>query len=105
MSGFLTTPSGPRKRRVECLQNSQCADASPATTYQIPQFWFNSFRWLSPEHECFVIEDDSTSRAVELPLGAPCDEERGRVRLFEERDVEVAEYARSLVVSMESEDE
>jgi hypothetical protein len=46
---------------AECIQNLACADASPDTTYQVSQFWFNSIKWLVPEATCFEIQDDSVT--------------------------------------------
>lgn len=47
---------------AECAQNLACAEASPDTTYQVAQFWYNSIKWLAPDATCFDIEDESIAR-------------------------------------------
>ena len=37
--------------------NHSCANRHPATDFQIPQFWFNSIKWLSGDIACFDIMD------------------------------------------------
>jgi hypothetical protein len=34
-----------------------CYGISPATSYQVPQFWFNAIAWASGVVECFSIDD------------------------------------------------
>lgn len=40
-------------------QNDQCYDVHPTTTYQIPQFWYNSLMWSSGNPACFDIQDNT----------------------------------------------
>jgi hypothetical protein len=44
---------------AECMDNDACENVSPQVTYQIPQLWFNAFRWLVPDATCFELHDDS----------------------------------------------
>ena len=34
---------------------SQCVGYTPMTSYNVPQFWYNAFRWLVPGNTCFTI--------------------------------------------------
>jgi hypothetical protein len=33
----------------------QCPGHTPSTSYSVPQFWYNVFRWLVPGNTCFTI--------------------------------------------------
>ena len=33
----------------------QCPGHTPSTSYSVPQFWYNIFRWLVPGNTCFTI--------------------------------------------------
>lgn len=34
---------------------AQCVGHTPMTSYTVPQFWYNAFRWLVPDNTCFTI--------------------------------------------------
>jgi hypothetical protein len=37
------------------VKAAQCVGHTPMTSYSVPQFWYNSFRWLVPWNTCFTI--------------------------------------------------
>lgn len=41
----------------ECIENDQCFQMSPATTYQVPRFWYNAFDWAVGGRDCFRVDD------------------------------------------------
>ena len=36
-------------------QHSECSGYTAKTAYNVPQFWYNAFRWLVPSNTCFTI--------------------------------------------------
>lgn len=40
----------------ECSENSECANATSKSAFQVPLFWKNAFDWLVGGRECFVVE-------------------------------------------------
>lgn len=42
--------------------NGQCLLEHPLEQYSIPQFWYNSIKWVSGDPSCFVIEDETIIR-------------------------------------------
>ncbi len=45
-----------------CVDNMECRGISPASTYQIPQFWSNALRWLAADPSCFILDDPAIVR-------------------------------------------
>lgn len=39
----------------DAVKYAQCVGYTPATSYSVPQFWYNAFRWLVPDNTCFTI--------------------------------------------------
>lgn len=37
------------------VKYQQCVGYTPSTSYSVPQFWYNAFRWLVPGNTCFTI--------------------------------------------------
>jgi hypothetical protein len=37
--------------------NHSCYGTSAATSYQVPQFWYNAILWASGDRPCFHIEE------------------------------------------------
>jgi hypothetical protein len=37
------------------VKYAQCVGYTPSTSYSVPQFWYNAFRWLVPGNTCFTI--------------------------------------------------
>lgn len=42
--------------------NGQCLTEHPLQQYSIPQFWYNSIKWVSGDPACFEIEDETIIR-------------------------------------------
>jgi hypothetical protein len=36
-------------------QHQECSGYTAKTSYSLPQFWYNAFRWLVPDNTCFTI--------------------------------------------------
>lgn len=41
-----------------CEDNPECSEVNPRDTYQVPQFWLNSLRWLAPQTSCVSIDEE-----------------------------------------------
>lgn len=41
-----------------CEDNLECSGVTPRETYQVPQLWLNSLRWLAPQTSCIAIDDE-----------------------------------------------
>lgn len=39
--------------------NDSCYPVHPTTSFQIPQFWYNSLKWITGDAACFEIDDDT----------------------------------------------
>jgi hypothetical protein len=39
----------------DAVKYAQCVGHTPMTSYSVPQFWYNTFRWLVPWNTCFTI--------------------------------------------------
>jgi hypothetical protein len=37
------------------VKYAQCAPLTPKTSFSVPQFWYNAFRWAVPSNTCFTI--------------------------------------------------
>ena len=35
---------------------AQCVGHTPHTSYAVPQFWYNAFKWSVPSAACFTID-------------------------------------------------
>jgi hypothetical protein len=39
----------------DAVKFAQCVGHTPRTSYVVPQFWYNAFRWSVPSNTCFTI--------------------------------------------------
>jgi hypothetical protein len=46
---------------------AQCVGHTPRTSYVVPQFWNNVFKWSVPGAACFVIEPPPDSGQIVIP--------------------------------------
>jgi len=37
-------------------KNPQCEGHTPNSSYAVPQFWYNVFKWTVPSAACFIID-------------------------------------------------
>jgi len=45
---------------------AQCVGYTPMTSYNVPQFWYNAFRWLVPGNTCFTIVVPPTAPPTQI---------------------------------------
>jgi hypothetical protein len=45
----------PDKEYDDTSKAAQCVGHTAMTSYTVPQFWYNTFRWLVPGNSCFTI--------------------------------------------------
>jgi hypothetical protein len=49
----------------DAVKYNQCVGHTAMTSFVVPQFWYNVFRWAAPGNTCFTIEIPKTANPVQ----------------------------------------